>query len=336
MINTSNPFNAFTAQEIHEIREHYKRSPVQVLPRFVPEDIANGPDDGLVEFLSTPETLEELRTRYAQFPTAQHLSAALSLGRLPLDKNTTRLLSYWVDHWATAPADLLATPGLGRIRAALTHREREARNVLPELPSMETIRTLWMLDPTSPTGLASVRIGKALKGEARNGTLNVTYRAPGKPKVLYACGSLVAALESDLGAAELDLIERQRLARIAQLKEERRAVTMIEQHELDAINEAFPRCARMSLIAARSLYSHKACEFRHWDSEAQRVYFDESALLAHARTHINSRFVERLESVLAQGISMASILCSRLRIPLGHGTLMFQDPPRQPIKTDPE
>ncbi|MFV3402460.1 hypothetical protein ACNFIC_00705 [Pseudomonas sp. NY15463] len=320
-------FQTFTAEHLDTIRSQIlaRDGCLNIQPRRVPDAIVEMGPDAVAMFLVEPESIESLLNRYASLPTAQHLCIAMGRGRVGVGNDTARLMSHWVDHWAQAPADLLASPGLGPIRRSIQARAVEARNVLPELPPLEVIRTLWMLDPESPSGLASVRTGKALKGEFRSGSLWVTYRAAGQGKTLYPCADIVDALKGDLEGDALDLYERQELARKAQLKEEREAVTIINQHELDAINEAFPASARLPLIEARNKYNSRHCVFRTWDPVERRVVFDAPALIADARFSVGDRFAKRLETLTEQGIDLSALLCSHLRIPMTKGSLVYQD-----------
>lgn len=234
-------------------------------------------------------------------------------------------MNMWADFYEDCP-EALQGHGLSRVKTILEQRRWAARSLPLGLPPIEVCRTLWALDPESPTGLRSVRTGKALKGEPRAKGSVIVYRPATGEKFSFDPDDIVFALEEDLDGSELTTFERAELARIEQLKEDRESVTTITEAELQAINEEFPAAARLAFIDMRLRYNNRRCEFRTWDHEAKRVTFDAPAVLADMRSYVGVRTVERFERLVEQGIDLAGILCAHLRIPLIKGSLMFQDP----------
>lgn len=296
--------------------------------RECPAEIANGPLEVWTEWLTTTvEPEADLLARYSAFPTPQHLVAAMSCGVLSLSSETTRLMGLWADFYEAHPefqADL-ESPGMARLQTTLGAR-RGAERALPlGMPPIEVCRTLWALDPESPTGLASVRTGKPLKGEKLAKGVAICWRAPCGSRFSFTPADIVEFLTDDHLADGLTFADRTALVQAQQLKEERQAVTIITDAELQAINEEFPPAARLPFIDMRLRYNNRNNEFRKWDNVNKRVTFDAPAVLADMRSRIGIRTVERFERLVEQGIDLAGILCAHLRIPLTKGSLMFQD-----------
>ncbi len=303
------------------------RADLAVIPsRPCPPEVDPNDLPAWVEWMTTTEEpLSELAERYKVFPTAQHLSAATIVGALGASVDVSRLMNMWADFYEDCP-EALQGHGLSRVKTILEQRRWAARSLPLGLPPIEVCRTLWALDPESPTGLRSVRTGKALKGEPRAKGSVIVYRPATGEKFSFDPDDIVFALEEDLDGSELTTFERAELARIEQLKEDRESVTTITEAELQAINEEFPAAARLAFIDMRLRYNNRRCEFRTWDHEAKRVTFDAPAVLADMRSYVGVRTVERFERLVEQGIDLAGILCAHLRIPLIKGSLMFQDP----------
>lgn len=320
-------FQIFTREQLSEIKESIRMFFHTPAERSAPGSIH--PDDtaALIEFLSTPESHEEARSRYRQLPTAQHMVIASAMGRINILGDARSLFAYWVNHWSKAPAELLDTPGLHPIRRAIQDRAIAVRNLLPELPSLETMQSLWVLDPVSPTGLASARTGKAIKGELVNDELNVAYRPEGKSKERLPAENIVAVLERELTDTQRDSYRAaHRAHREAFKKEEKRSVTVITQEALAIINEVFPATGRMALVSARLLYNSSKCEFRSWDPVERKVIFDTDKLLADMEYKIGHRFTQRFKRGLDQGLTAADMLCTHLMIPMQRRTLIFAKP----------
>lgn len=315
-----------TAEAYADLKASIRASVLTIPARPLPADLNADDLPAWVEWLtSTEEPLSELVERYKALPTAQHLSAATLVGTIGASVEVSRLMTMWADFYEANP-EALKGRGLSRVKTILDQRRAAARALPIGLPPIEVCRTLWALDPESPTGLRSVRTGKALKGEPRANGSVIVYRPATGEKFSFDPADIVFALEDDLEGIDLTTFERAELARAEQLKEDRESVTTITEAELQAINEEFPPAARLPFIDMRIRYDNRRCEFRTWDPEAKRVTFDAPAVLADMRTRIGIRTVERFERLVEQGIDLAGILCAHLRIPLTHGSLMFQGP----------
>lgn len=314
-----------TAEEYAALKVTYRAQLATVTPRTCPPELDQNDLEAWVKWLTaTVEPLSSLVARYHAFPTAQHLSAATNVGALGVSVEVSRLMNMWADFYEVHP-ELLKGHGLQRIKSIITQRRWSARLLPTGLPPIEVCRTLWELDPESPTGLRSVRTGKAIKGESRSTGSVIVYRPPTGGKFSFDPDDIVFALEVDTDGVEMTTNERADLARAEQLKEERAAVTTITDAELQAINEEFPASSRLPFIAMRLQYNNRRCEFRTWDAEARRVVFDVPAVLNDMKSRVGARTVERFERLTEQGIDLAGILCAHLRIPLTKGTLMYQD-----------
>lgn len=315
-----------TAEAYAKLEESMRGNPIEIPARPHPADLDPNNLPAWVEwFTSNDEPLSELAERYKALPTAQHLSAAARVGAVGASVEVSRLMNMWADFYEEHP-EFLQGHGLIRVSTIIDQRRHAARALPTGLPSMEVCRTLWELDPESPTGLRSVRTGKALKGEPRASRSVIVYRPSTGGKFSFDPADIVYALETDLEGCDLTSSERAELARREQLQEDRESVTTITPAELQAINEAFPPTARLAFITVRHHYNSHNCKFRTWDPAARRVIFDAPAVLADMRTRTGQRTIERFESLVEQGIDLAGILCAHLRIPLAKGSLMFQDP----------
>lgn len=313
----------FTAEQYAELRASLRTSLIEIPDRPVPPHIAQGDSAEWVEWVTSEEPLGDLLERYKALPSPQHLNAALSIGLIGAGRNTSRLMSHYADHYEQHK-DQLTGHGLTNIKIIIDSRSWTARLLPVGLPPIEVCRTLWTLDPDSPTGLASVRTGKALKGEPRAAGAVIVYRPPTGEKFSYDPADLVAILEDDTEGNELNYFERAELARLEQLREERENMTTITPAELTAINEEFPPLSRQAFIALRMYYNSKFCDLRQWDAATRRVSYDVPALLADMRSRTGARTVERFERLAEQGIDLAGVLCAQLTIPLTRGSLMYQ------------
>ena len=315
-----------TAEAYEELRSRMRTKAFAPIPREIPATIKDADLSVWVDWLTnTEETLESLLERYKAFPTPQHLTAGLSVGAVGMCAETARLLNYWADRCEAHP-ELADSPGMRRIKTIISLR-RGAERALPDgMPSIEVCRSLWALDPESPTGLRSVRTGRPIKGEPRVKGVVIVYRPATGEKFSFDPADIIAALECDPEGDALTTLERVELARAEQLKEERLSVTTITTAELEAINEIFPPHCRIAFIECRIRYNNRHSKFRSWDNEAKRVRFDVPAMLEDMRLYIGARTVERFEQLAEQGIDLAGPLCAHLRIPLTKGSLMFQDP----------
>lgn len=315
-----------TAEAFAALRVAIRADLIVIEPRKCPPEIDPNDLPAWVNWMTTTEEpLSELVERYKALPTAQHLSAATLVGTLGASVDVSRLMNMWADFYEANP-EALKGHGLGRVKTILEQRRWAARSLPIGLPPIEVCRTLWALDPESPTGLRSVRTGKALKGEPRAKGSVIVYRPASGEKFSFDPNDIVYALEDDLEGNELTTYDRAELARAEQLKEDRESVTTITEAELQAINEEFPPAARLPFIDMRLRYNNRRCEFRTWDPEAKRVTFDAPKVLEDMRSRVGIRTVERFERLVEQGIDLAGILCAHLRIPLTKGSLMFQDP----------
>lgn len=314
-----------TAEAFAALRVAIRADLIVIEPRKCPPEIDPNDLPAWVNWMTTTEEpLSELVERYKALPTAQHLSAATLVGTLGASVDVSRLMNMWADFYEANP-EALKGHGLSRVKTILEQRRWVARSLPTGLPPIEVCRTLWALDPESPTGLRSVRTGKALKGEPRANGSVIVYRPATGEKFSFDPDDIVYALEEDLEGNELTTYDRAELARAEQLKEDRESVTTITEAELQAINEEFPAAARLPFIDMRLRYNNRHCEFRTWDAEAKRVTFDAPAVLEDMRSRVGVRTVERFERLIEQGIDLAGILCAHLRIPLTKGSLMFQD-----------
>ncbi len=315
-----------TAEAFAALKVAIRADLIVIEPRKCPPEIDPNDLPAWVNWMTAvEEPLSELVERYRALPTAQHLSAATLVGTLGASVDVSRLMNMWADFYEANP-EALQGHGLGRVKTILEQRRWAARSLPMGLPPIEVCRTLWALDPESPTGLRSVRTGKALKGEPRAKGSVIVYRPASGEKFSFDPNDIVYALEDDLEGNELTTYDRAELARAEQLKEDRESVTTITEAELQAINEEFPPAARLPFIDMRLRYNNRRCEFRTWDAEAKRVTFDAPAVLEDMRSRVGIRTVERFERLVEQGIDLAGILCAHLRIPLTKGSLMFQDP----------
>lgn len=312
------------AEAFAALRVAIRTNRTPVPPRPCPPEIDQTDLSAWFAWLVTEEPLSELVERYKDYPTPQHLSIAYLVGVLGASAEISRLMHMWADFYEANP-EALQGHGLTRIKATLEHRRWAARLLPLSLPPIEVCRTLWALDPESPTGLRSVRTGKPLKGEPRANGSVIVYRPASGEKFSFDPLDIIYALEEDLEGNELTTYDRAELARAEQLKEDRESVTTITEAELQAINEEFPGGARLPFIDMRLRYNNRHCEFRTWDAEAKRVTFDAPAVLEDMRSRVGVRTVERFERLIEQGIDLAGILCAHLRIPLTKGSLMFQD-----------
>ncbi|UMZ14723.1 hypothetical protein I9018_13930 [Pseudomonas sp. MPFS] len=322
-----NEFQTFTKEQLAEIKESIRLYFYAPTERTVPENIR--PDDiaGLIEFLSSPESPEEARSRYRQLPTAQHMVVASAMGRINILGDARSLFAYWVNHWSKAPAELLDTPGLHPIRRAIQDRAIAARNLIPELPSLEVMQSLWVLDVSSPTGLASARTGKVIKGELVNGDLNVAYRPIDQAKERLPSENIVKVLEDALTGDQREAyLAAKRDRRNTYPRKEKQPVTKITPEALEILNETFPTAGRMALVSARLMYNSTKCEFRSWDPVNRKVMFDTDKLLADMENKVGYRFAMRFKQGLERGLTAADMLCTHLMIPMQRGTLIFPKP----------
>lgn len=324
MINTEETPNTEDPQDLlYTIaKDHLKANPLMLPKRIAPAGLT--PAEWLT-WAATPEPIGSLLVRYGSLPSAFHVVAALELGQLGLGPDAVALLNHHADFFEGDPTGLEAK-GLDRIRFVLKQRQASQTPAFtPDpLPTLDVCRTLWTLNPESPTGVNSIRTGLPIAGVKRGEGLTLSYRPAGSPKLYMMATDVVALLEGVIA-------DEREAAHQAALTEERQTVTTILAHELDALNELFPPSTRIMLIETRMRYNRRDCAFRTWDREARRVAFDTPALLADLKKHVGPRTYDRWVSLAESGVDLAGPLCAHLRIPMLKGSLIYQadgSPPR--------
>lgn len=314
-----------TADEFQALKGTLRKSLIEIPNRRCPDTVnVNDFESWATWWTSAAEPLADLIERYAALPTPQHLSAAALIGIIGASLDVSRLMAMWADFYEEHPEHLKGA-GLSRVKMILEQRKGDARSLPIGLPPIEVCRTLWELDPSSPTGLKSVRTQKALNGETRTSGQVIVYRPATGGKFAFDPVDIVYALEADEDGSTLVPDDRAALTRNEILKEERESMKIITDAELAAINEEFPPKARLALIDMRIRYSHGGCKFRTWDRAARRVILDVPGVLADMRNYIGPKIIARFTNLTEQGIDLAGILCASLRIPLTKGSMMFQD-----------